>query len=609
MEEWVGEKWHHFITRKADTSFPSEAVALVDVSKRLHTLIRALSGNELLEIQPSPETYFHVRQTARQKLAGLGRTHAPVWRSKHRIYVPETVALLPSRKLNEDLYLWWCLLCVNAPVEWRDWLTDNQTAVHQTLEAFPGFLTRWHALVAACLAQRPDPDTLPADESAAEKALRQAIQHPGSINTLPPAKLAPAPVCLWLYPQFGSPVSQSRDDQDDPAMRRQPDENSSQGSGKQRKRAERMDKGKKDGLLLFRLESLLSWAEMTKVDRSEDDSEDDDSAVAEDLDVITLSTKGTASKGLKLSLDLPSDDEDDIPLGEGIRLPEWDFRKGHYRTDYCLLQPLSPRHLGSERLPEHLRADAQRVRRQFQNLQPVRYWQKHLREGDEVDLNAWLDHATARSQGHAEGDPQVFSSFSGQLRDLNCLVLADLSLSTDAWLGNRCTVLDVIRDSLLLFSEALSASEDPFALYGFSSRRNSLVRFTELKAFNEPYGANVRARINGLRPGYYTRMGAAIRHATTLISRRPSHQKLLLLITDGKPNDLDQYEGRYGAEDTRMAVVEARQRGVVPFCVTIDQEAGDYLPYLFGSQHYCLISDPHQLPARLPRLYAQLTHN
>jgi nitric oxide reductase NorD protein len=102
-------------------------------------------------------------------------------------------------------------------------------------------------------------------------------------------------------------------------------------------------------------------------------------------------------------------------------------------------------------------------------------------------------------------------------------------------------------------------------------------------------------------------MGAAIRHATTLLARQPSKQRLLLILTDGKPNDLDQYEGRYGIEDTRHAVLEARRQGLRPFCVTIDKNGNDYLPYLFGNSGYVVIRKPAELPHRLPLLYAQLT--
>ena len=101
-------------------------------------------------------------------------------------------------------------------------------------------------------------------------------------------------------------------------------------------------------------------------------------------------------------------------------------------------------------------------------------------------------------------------------------------------------------------------------------------------------------------------MGAAVRDATRRLSARPEHQRLLLVLTDGKPNDLDIYEGRYGLEDTRHAVQEARDAGLVPFCVTIDHEAHDYLPMLFGSQGYALVRQPKDLVQRLTQAWVTL---
>jgi nitric oxide reductase NorD protein len=128
-----------------------------------------------------------------------------------------------------------------------------------------------------------------------------------------------------------------------------------------------------------------------------------------------------------------------------------------------------------------------------------------------------------------------------------------------------------------------------------------------LKTFDEPYNAGVRGRINAIKPGYYTRMGTAIRHASGLLAEQPAGRRLLLLLTDGKPNDLDKYEGRYGIEDTRHALKQARDLGLQPFCVTVDQQAGEYLPHLFGSGGYVVIHCPSQLPRELPLLYARLT--
>ena len=147
-------------------------------------------------------------------------------------------------------------------------------------------------------------------------------------------------------------------------------------------------------------------------------------------------------------------------------------------------------------------------------------------------------------------------------RSLATLLLADLSLSTDAhvWLagadgsGHSARVIDVIRDALHVFGEALSRGGDAVEMLGFSSVRRQL-RVHQLKGFDEPWDARAQARVGAIRPGYYTRMGAAIRHATARLATRPEQQRLLLLLTDGKPNDLDRYEGRWGLEEIGRAHV------------------------------------------------------
>jgi nitric oxide reductase NorD protein len=164
-------------------------------------------------------------------------------------------------------------------------------------------------------------------------------------------------------------------------------------------------------------------------------------------------------------------------------------------------------------------------------------------------------------------------------------------------------VIDVIRDALYVFGEALSASGDPFEMLGFSSVRRQNVRIHQLKGFDEAWGPRPRDRVGAIKPGYYTRMGAAIRHATARLAERPERQRLLLLLTDGKPNDLDVYEGRYGLEDTRHAVQAARTAGLLPFCITIDETAHDYLPALFGDQGYALVRRPQELVNKLSAVH------
>ena len=241
-------------------------------------------------------------------------------------------------------------------------------------------------------------------------------------------------------------------------------------------------------------------------------------------------------------------------------------------------------------------------------LRPQRHWTNRQSDGTEIDLENYVNFLSDLKRGQVNSDTPVYRELRNKTRDLSCLLLADLSLSTDAHINNHARVVDVVRDSLFLFSEALTATGDRFALHGFSSRNRSHIRFYNIKGFDEKYDDNLRGHINAIRPGYYTRMGAAIRHATHLLSKETSSQKLLLILTDGKPNDLDKYEGRYGIEDTRQAVLEAEKLGLRPFCVTIDEQAEDYLPYLFGSRSYVLIRNAEELPKKLPLLYLRLTN-
>src|SRR5690606_37007240 len=208
----------------------------------------------------------------------------------------------------------------------------------------------------------------------------------------------------------------------------------------------------------------------------------------------------------KLDLDLPPADSDDIPLGEGIKLPEWDYRRQVLREDYVNLQLMLPRGAEPQPLPQRLAPLARRIRRQFEHLRSDRQWQRQQPQGSELDLQAWLDFHVERQHGQC-AERGLFMEQRQNRRDLACLLLADLSMSTDAHLNDEHRVIDVISDSLLLFGEALSAVGDDFALYGFSSLRRQQVRMQELKSFRQRYGDETRGRIQALRPGFYTRMG------------------------------------------------------------------------------------------------------
>lgn len=616
MEEWVGGLWHKYITRKANVEFDQARVNFDQVSKSVSIVFRALGGDAVKRVEAATGREYLTRKSFLQKISGDNQLVSLAWQDEQSLRLPESLAVFNDQALNYDLYIWLAVLAAHHQDNFRHWAKDNQALVVNVLEKYPALRNRYHRLATAFIAMRPPLDKMPAAERAMEQAITQAILKPGSVAHFPLVNFAPKAVYLWLYPSASSDdvfvAEMENDELVDDDEEQDKKNKAAKKSANTRKKAERVDTpDSRDGMMIFRLESLFSWSEFANMDRGKDDSDEDEEdyqSTIDDLDKITLTKKQENQKSgqIKINLDLPSASEDDIPLGEGIKLPEWHYKTQTLEADRCLLQPMLPRDAVPAKLPVKLQKTAKLIQAQFEQLRSVKYWLKAQPQGEEIDLNAWLDfHVESKTAATAEKG--LFKSYRGNNRDLSCLLLADLSMSTDSHLDNDHRVIDVVQDSLLLFGEALQSVGDNFAMYGFSSVKRSNVRFTLLKNFNEPYNDNVRGRIQAIIPGFYTRMGAAIRQATKVISEQKTSDKLLLILTDGKPNDIDHYEGRFGIEDTHEAINEAKRLGIKPFCITIDVDAQEYLPYLFGNDGFTQILRPAQLPLRLPQLYHQLT--
>ncbi len=609
LEEIVGSTWHRFITKRAETLFPDEIVYLDDVRHTAGIFFRALGGEGGLRVENATDSDVYAKRTLLQRIAGLGDKTQYAWRDEETLRLPESIALFPSKQLNLDLYLWLTALSV-VTVEQGDWVSRNQYRTAKTLALWPGLKQKYSMLVEAHLAQRPKLHDLSVGEAQQELAIRSALLNTSEKIRLQYAKRPPQPVTLWLHPSPPAIEFNNTKPIHDPDLTDGPQSQKEQKQRPKRKQGNRTDMPEgNDGLMSFRLESLWSWGEYSKVDRTSTEDDDDDvMQTADDMDNITVAqdSETTASK-IKLDLDLPASNYDDIVLGEGIPVDEWDYKKQLLQKWHCRIIEMTARHVEAIELPKKLHFQARKIRRQFDMLRPQRHWLNRQTEGTELDLESYINFLSDRKNGHVNSDTPVYRNLHKQSRDLSCLLLADLSLSTDAYVNNTSRVVDVIRDALFLFSEALSVTGDRFALHGFSSRNRNHVRFYNIKGFEDSYTNDIRGHINAIRPGYYTRMGAAIRHASRLLEQEASSQKLLLIITDGKPNDLDKYEGRYGIEDTRQAILEAEKKGLQPFCVTIDEKAEDYLPYLFGKNAYVVIKNAAELPTKLPLLYLRLT--
>lgn len=611
MEEWVGKIWHRAITGAAQKRFPDAAVQLSEIKKSAAVMFRAFGGNGALRVAEVSAIQHGARRSWLQHIAGTGHSVELAWRDEQALLLPSQIDVFAQRELNRELYLWLAALAANAaPDTPGSWFAQNQRLTLCTLTRMPGLKARYRRLVQAQLAIRPDTRYLPEDEKQQERILQEALQHPGQVAHLPPARRALQPVYLWLYPTPHALIPNSANTADETGAhenKRETDDVQDQ----KRRQGERVESPKGSaGLVLDRFEHLLSWAEYIKVDRATEEDDDLDAArqSADDMMQISVTRDDKpVSKRLRFDLDLPGEASDEHCLSDGIVLPEWDYRREQYHPQHCRIREYMSKDTTCIELPEPLRHTARRLRAQFQALLPTRMWRHAQNEGSEVDIDSFLDFQVDRLRGQSGAEKGLYRNQTQATRELACLLLADLSLSTDAWINNDMRIIDTIRDSLMLFAEALSATGDRFALYGFSSLRRHHVRFHTLKTFGEKHSAQIRGRIHAIKPGYYTRMGAAIRQASQLLSQQGATQRLLLLLTDGKPNDLDLYEGRYGIEDTRMAVIEAKRMGLQPFCVTIDAQAEDYLAHLFGSDGFVVIRNPAQLPRELPPLYARLT--
>ncbi|MBL8483121.1 MAG: nitric oxide reductase [Rhodocyclaceae bacterium] len=610
MEEFIGGLWHKLITRAATRTYPQAAVRLEQIERMAAVLFRALGGDPGLRVAEAADEAHGARRGWLARIAHSGERVAHARRDDETLRLPPEIALFPERAANRDLYLW--LIAQAAAMDGApgaNWIVRCQDAARHTLARYPGLVPRYRRLVDAVIAARMAPERLPPDEAAAEEAIRQALRDPGSVAALPPARRPPQPVALWLYPgaaQHAEAGAAAPPESD------QAQADSAPGGASRRRhkaRREAMAQPQSPFLLQFRAESLLSFGEYVKVDRALDDDPDPEAArIADQMDELTIARDGErAASKVRFDLDLPSAAVDDLPLAGGILLPEWDWKKQLLKKDQCCLTEFAPRDASPAALPRRLAAPAHKLRRQFEALAPGRRWLKNQPQGSEPDLDACVRALADRRAGWRNAELASYLACERRERDLACLVLADLSMSTDAWVGDTARVIDVIRDSLMLFSEALGATGDRYALHGFSSRRRDHIRYYRIKDFNEPNGDPVRGRIAALKPGFYTRMGAAIRHATHILSRQRAALRLLLILSDGKPNDLDHYEGRYGIEDTRMSLMEARKAGLKPFCVTIDLEGAAYLPHLFGVDGYTVVRKPAELPLRLPQLYSRLT--
>jgi len=286
-----------------------------------------------------------------------------------------------------------------------------------------------------------------------------------------------------------------------------------------------------------------------------------------------------------------------------ISYREWDYTRQRYREAFCLLSefdvPTGEEGFVEETLDKY-QGLLKAIKKTFEAILGESKLQRKQSQGDDIDIDALVE-AHADFASGREMSEYVYTRYRNIDRNIAVMFMVDMSGSTLGWVN------DAERESLILLCEALETLGDRYAIYGFSGRTNKRCEIYRVKRFDEAYDPVVRQRISGIRPKSYTRMGVAIRHLGHLLNMTRARTKILITLSDGRPEDYGGYKGRYGIEDTRHALLELRRDGIHSFCITIDKEAQDYLPHMYGMANYAVIDEVKKLPLKVADIYRRLT--
>lgn len=286
--------------------------------------------------------------------------------------------------------------------------------------------------------------------------------------------------------------------------------------------------------------------------------------------------------------------------------PEWDYKKKAYKENYCKVFPSDLRAVSADYFTKtiskykptlsKLKQKMNRISNQLETVRNESY-------GDEIDIDATVEYLADLICNQTPRE-NIYLSKRRRKREISILVLIDLSLSTDSFVEGK-RILDVERESTLILGEILHEFGDRFQVNAFSSRTRNHCDYLTVKSFDENWNS-AKHKIGALEPFGYTRIGPAIRHSLECIQKEKSKLKWILILSDGKPNDYDRYEGKYGIEDIKQSVKECRREGVHLFALAIDKKAKDYLPMMLGLGGYRILPHLDDLPEALGDFYMQL---
>jgi nitric oxide reductase NorD protein len=308
------------------------------------------------------------------------------------------------------------------------------------------------------------------------------------------------------------------------------------------------------------------------------------------------------------------------PVSEPHHYDEWDYHVQLARPEWATVierrQPKGDPALMDEILTKH-KPIASRIRHLIDALQPQGIVRRRgYEEGEELDLNAAVRAMIDIRRGIMP-DPRINIRITRHVRDLAIVVLMDLSESTNEKIGGVSegdtdydttpSVLDLTRESTGLLAWAIDSIGDSFAVHGFASDGRHDVQYYRFKDFDQTYDDEAKSRMAGMRGGLSTRMGAALRHAGWHLTRQSAQKRLVLLITDGEPADIDERDPQYLRHDTKKAVEDLAMQGIYTYCLTLDPLADRYVSRIFGENNYAIVDHVERLPERLPNVFAAIT--
>ena len=291
-----------------------------------------------------------------------------------------------------------------------------------------------------------------------------------------------------------------------------------------------------------------------------------------------------------------------------ITYDEWDYQKKKYKPDFCKLYPQNTNETAPDYYKKTLKENAtilNGLRKMLANINNRYREQRRQTQGDYFDLDAVTDRFVD-IYAKRTPDEKIYLSKRKMEKDLSIILLLDVSLSSDGYVdGNR--VIDVEKQVSILFGEILNEYEVDFSIGAFYSKTRNFSHFLNLKSFDESWQKG-KHKIGTVQPQGYTRIGTAIRHAGSLLEQRDTKNKWLILISDGKPNDYDRYEGKYGIQDVKQALRELKSKEINSYALAIEAEAKHYLPQMFGQNHYQILSTPIELLQSLVKLYEKIRY-